>query len=265
MTAFLAALRALPDNPILRREWRSLGRELGDWRIWLYLRQPRDARGWALRALLWCSLMPYGVWAVLEALRQWFLPWYARPWHFSPLMLGFALVGLYLSLMCAVVMASSIAQERERDTWELLRITSATGHVLLVGLLFGRLAPLPLGFLLVGLIWDLTRAHYAALVVPLSPMLFGHLEIARVVGTLGLLAVGAGILSMGISAWCRSARTSGVLSVGGVVLWVGGLFWALMERSSPLGEAIFFSGIGVTIVLGYLVALWGLRLNAGRG
>jgi hypothetical protein len=264
MTGFLAALRGLPDNPVACREWRSLRHDLRDWRVWLYLRQPRDARGWALRALAWCALLPYALWAALAPLQPWYLRWLGPLRLFDLLLLCFALVGLYLSLMSAAVMAPSIVRERERETWEALRTAAAGPHELLLGLLLGRLLPLLAGFLVLGMVWSYTRPHYAPLLQAYAPVRSSGPQIALLVWELALVAAGAGCLSLAASAWCRQGGTANAVAAADVLLLIGGLLGALLALPRVEGAVILAAGSATAILAGYLSAFYGLQRDAGK-
>lgn len=264
MTGFLAALRGLPDNPIARREWRSLRHELRDWRVWLYVRQPRDARGWALRALAWCALLPYALWAALAGLERWRSMWLDLPRFLDLVLLCFALVGLYLSLMSAAVMAPSIVRERERETWEALRSTATGPHELLLGLLLGRLAPLLASFLAVGMVWSYSRPHYAPLLQSYAPVRSSGPQIALLVWELALVAAGAGSLSLAASAWCRKGGTANAVAAADVLLLIGGLLSALLALPRIEGAVILFAGSSAAIIAGYLSAFHGLQRDASK-
>lgn len=264
MRGFLRALRELPDNPIARREWRSLVHDLRDGRMWLYLRQPRDARGWALRALLWCSLLPYGLWAALTALSPWASQNGLLPLRLDALALCFLLIGLYLCLMSAAVMAPSITRERERQTWETLRTTGTSTHELLLGLLCGRLAPVLAGYLVVGMVWTYTRPHYAPLLQPFTPVRLSGQQIALLAWELAFLAAGSGSLSLAASAWCRKSGTADTVAAAGVLLLFGGLFVALVAAPALSGAVILLAGGVITLLVGYLAALWGVARKANR-
>lgn len=261
MTAFLAALRTLPDNPFARREWRSLRHELRDWRVWLYLRQPRDARGWALRAVAWCSLLPYALWAALAVFHPWAVHNALLPLRFEVLPLCFLLVGLYLALLSATIMANCIVRERERDTWEALRSTGASHHELLLGLLAGRLAPLLAGFLVVGMVWTYTRPHYAPLLQPDLMVRMSGPQTALLVWELAFVAAGAGSLSLAASAWCRRSGTANAAAAVDVLLLIGGLLGALLALPQVEGGVIVLVGSGTALLAGYLSALYGLQRN----
>lgn len=259
MTAFLAALRTLPDNPILRREWRSLGRELGDWRIWLYLRQPRDARGWALRAVAWCALLPYALCAVLAASHSWLRQYSSLPLQIGVLQFSFVLVGFYLCLMSAGVMASGISRERERETWEALRTTASLSHELLLGLLVGRLVPLLVVFLAVGLVWSYTRSHYAPLLQPYQIVGIAREQIELLTWELLSVAAGSGTLALGTAAWCRKTAMANAAAAGDVLFLISGLIGAGLAFPEIGGDTILPLGSGFAMFAGYLGAYYGLQ------
>lgn len=258
MSGFLEALRRLPDNPILRREWRSLAHELRDWRVWLYLRQPRDARGWAVRALAWCALLPYALWAALARLPAGLLAAVGRG-YVDLLLLCYALVGLYLCLLAAAVMAGSIVRERERETWEALRTTGTSCHELLLGLLCGRLLPVFVIYLAAGMVWSYARPHYAPLLQRYAPVFASGPQIALLVWEWALLGAGAGTLALAISAHARRMAPANAWSAAGVIVWVTGLLALLVILPGAPAEAIFLFGNLAMVVASYLGARNGLR------
>jgi len=265
MTGFPGALAGIAENPVARREWRGLAHELGDWRVWLYLRQPRQARGWAVRALLGCALLPYALWATLATLHPWASRNGLAPLRIDVLPLGFLLVGLYLCLASGAVMALSIARERERETWETLRTTTASAHELLLGLLFGRLTPLLAGFLIVGMVWSYARPHYAPLLRPYMVVRLSGQQIALLVWELAFVAAGAGSLSLAASAWCRKSGTANAVAAADVLLLIAGLLGAVMGLPRVEGAVILLAGSGTAILAGYLSALYSLQRDAESG
>lgn len=259
MSGFLAALRHLPDNPILRREWRSLAHELRDWRVWLYLRQPRDARGWAVRALSWCALLPYALWAALKVLPAGVLPPAGGRWYFDLLLLCYALVGFYLCLLATAVMAGSIVRERERETWEALRTTGTSYHDLLLGLLCGRLLPVLGTFLAAGMVWSYARPQYAPLLQRYAPVFASGPQIALLAWEWAFLGSGAGTLALAVSARARRMTAANAWAAASVSFWVGVLLALLVIVPGAPAAAIFLLGNLVMVVASYLSAWNSLR------
>jgi hypothetical protein len=257
---FRAALRGLPENPLVRREWSGLVRQMRDWRLWCGFRLPRDARGWGLPAVAWCALLPYGIWVTLRLLIPYIerrFPGYAVPSSelLDVMSISVLLLGLYVSVLAAALMAPAVTRERERETWEGLRSALASPHEIVLGLLVGRLGPLLASFLAVGLFWTLARPHYTPLLQPYGPFRLDAPQLAAAVWVIAAVAAAWGALATVVSASCRSSAQAVVLSIfaGAAFVGVVGLLAAgVPERARP--GAVLLLSLG-TAIAAYTLAV----------
>jgi len=262
MTGFLPALIGLPDNPVARRELRGLSRQVLEWRFWLYLRGPRTATAWAVRAVGWCAAAPYLFWGFFTVCRIFWRRLSIELATTNVLGAGFLLVGLSVAVITAAIMSPSLASEREKETWGALRTALSSRHEILVGLLAGRAAPILTAFLVAGMFWTWARPHYAPGLYPYSPGILSDSEIALLVWLALAIAAAAGMLGLAASAWCRSSSRSAAISAG----LVGLLFAApvvLLGRFPQLdGALVTFSCAAVAAVAGYAAAFRGLARDS---
>ena len=195
---FLDALRSLPRNPLLRREWRALLHSMR-------ARRRGGSRAWVLPAVLAVVLTPYFVWALLAVVprRLAFLTWGIDILAFFQV-----LTGIGVSLLAVILMATTVAGERERRTWEALGAAGLSAHELLLGYLLGRLAPLLAGATLAGSALVLLRPHYATLVQPYAIYHLSRSQVSAFVGELVAASAAAGTMALAVSAWSRDSRTA---------------------------------------------------------
>ncbi|MCC2669155.1 MAG: hypothetical protein K0Q72_1626 [Armatimonadetes bacterium] len=252
---FLAALRTLPQNPLLQREWRAFVHDL---RAGPLFRRPRTVRAWVIPAVASGAVLPYGVWLLVT------LAYQAAPVAASLLReldtLGAFQVwsGVLQSLLALLLVAPTIAGERERRTWEGLRTAGLSSHELLLGSLVGRLGPLLAGSLVCGLLWMALRSHYAPLLQPYSPYTMHWIEVGVLATDIAAVILGSGFLALAASTWSDNTRAA---LIAALVAWLA----LLLAISGVLG---LFSGVaGGQLILrccllaslcGYLVALAGV-------
>lgn len=228
----MLSLKSLSENALAQREWRGLLHQSRDWRLWVGLRVPKDARGWGLPAVAWCCILPYA----LALMLRWVQGWLPRQYGYLPpaampdvLALSFGLVGLYLCLISAALMAPAITREREKETWETLRAAVGSPHEILVGLAAGRLGPVLAGYAAVAAFWWLTRPHYTPLFAHIAPFRLGPGELALLLVQMGALAAAAGAAALAASACLRttgravlaSTMVSLLLFGAGALIWFG--------------------------------------------
>lgn len=247
---FLRALLGLPHNPLALREWRGLAHQARDWRLWLGLRIPKDARGWGVPAIVWFALAPYIVLGALRLANRISPGTFQHPPQpglpqVDALGLCMGLLSLYGALIAIGLMAPVITRERERETWESLRSTTTTGHEIVLGLVAGRLGPILAALAAVGLAWILLRPHYAPLFQPLAPFTLD----ARQVGLLVLLScavcLALGLLATATSACCRSTGMAVVAATAGALV-LGAL--GVVAALSPLPDAYPALHAGLAVV-----------------
>lgn len=262
-TGFWSALRELRDNPLAVREWRGLAHQARDWRLWVGLRIPRDARGWGVPAIAWFFLAPYVVWGSLTAGRRvapayfTFAPTPGVP-EIDILALCFALLAIYPGVVAAALMASAVSRERENETWDTLRSTVASPHDILLGLLAGRLGPVLLCYGVVGLVWVLARPHYAPLMASFVPFSWSGPRLAGVVGVSLALALAVGVVSIAASVRMRRSGTATVLSASAVLLLGAPAVAAIVMLPHPAGMTAPLLLAAPVAWAGYVVALRGL-------
>lgn len=236
--SFLAAVRGLPDNPLARREWRGLLRQSRDWRLWVGIRLPADARGWGMPSLALCCLLPYFLGFLLGVLHRvlpaqyGFLPPREMP---DILAISFGLVGLYLSLITIALLAPALSRERERETWDALRSTITSPHEILVGLLVGRAGPVFATYLLVSLVWVATRSTYVPLFAPHAPFRLGYLALAVLLAELAAIGIAVAGISLAASAAHRSSGRAVLTSLTASLVLGGGVGAALWLLPQWLG------------------------------
>jgi hypothetical protein len=260
LDSFGRALAGLPDNPLARREWRALMHQASDWKLWVGLRMPKDARGWGMPAIAWFVLAPYVVWAALAAGTR------AAPGFFRPaatpgpyavdvLALCLALLGFYVCLTALALMAPAITRERENETWEGLRSTVASSHDILLGLAAGRLGPVLASYFAVGLVWTLARPHYAALLQPLAPFGLDRPQLALAVWETIAFALAVAGVATAASAWSRTTGLAVVLSVAATLLLMA-LLGLLVVMLPAVPATLIILGVSLpAAVAGYVAAL----------
>ncbi len=267
MAGFLKALQGLPENPLARREWRGLQHQARDWRLWLGFRLPKDARGWGLPAILWFCIAPYVVWGALsighrvspELFR--YPPAPGIP-YVDIVALCLVLLGVYTSLISIAVMAPAITRERERETWEAVRVSVSSPHEILLGLLAGRVGPILLAHFAAGLFWVLARPHYAPLLQPLSPITLDQPAIALLVWETGVAALAFGCMATAFSVYSRTTGLALVLSAAGFVFWFFLLIPAVVLAPAG-GPVVILVGSALLGIASYLAAARGLERAGG--
>lgn len=276
--SFAGAVRALRENPIARRELRGLVRQARDWRLWVGLRLPRDARGWGMPAVVWFSLAPYVVWSALALLHRFMPKLTSDPMGIEVALPGsapglggsqgfidvlglcFLLLGLYVCGAALAVMAPAVARERQQETWESLRSTTTSPHEILLGLLVGRLLPVLGAFFVASVAWVAAYPHYTRLLRPLAPFTLLQGDLAAGLFLMLLGATTVGLIATAASARSRSAGTAVVAgAVGAVGFGVAMLFLtaALLPFVPPLLTVLILCS--VTGAGAYCVALAGIR------
>ena len=174
-------------------------------------------------------------------------------------------------MMAPALTAPSISMERDRGTWEMLRVTPIPDHEILLAKLFGGLARLRIwkllfalsllqGLLIVGIsLFAPEAAVFPAISLALSAVLRPWLEIGF-----------AAFVGMFISTWLRSsimALTASYMTVVLVRVLNSTVVWAAIFGLTGASETVFAaSSLGPTAV--YALALiflgWGLGWRAGR-
>jgi hypothetical protein len=247
--------RTLLDNPLARREWRSLARLCRNPRFWLNLPIEKSPLELGVGMVAWYALLPYAVWLMLIVLTHLVG---RRVLPVLPDMLSLAMLptGLHVALVPIPLLAPTLSQARAAGEWAKLRALAPRPVDMLLGLLAGRLGPVLATYLGVGLFWVLARPHYAALLQPYCPTLIDGPAIAvRVWESVALsLAVGAASLEAG--AVCRTARGALALATFGALSLVG-----------PVTAALFFLPHQPTSVLifGFCLPMTALAFrNASR-
>lgn len=259
-SSFILSVRGLPDNPLTRREWRALAHQSRDWRLWLGLKIPKDARGWGLPAIAWCCILPYALAFALRMIQGWvprqygYLPPEQMP---DVLALSFGLVGFYLCLISVALMAPAITREREKETWEALKTSVSSPTEIVLGIAAGRLGPVLVAYAAVGLFWLLARPHYAPLFAQYAPFRLDSLQLALLLAEGGALACACGALALAASTGVRSTGRAVLLAVW-AVLGLGGLIAVplMLLPSIPHPLIVFPVAIAATVG-GYLLALHG--------
>ena len=259
LASFLQAVRALPENALARREWRGFVHQARDWRLWLGLRVPKDARGWGLPSVVWFCLVPYVVWISLSLAARIVPQYFTYPPQagmptIDILALCVGVLGLYVCLIAVALMAPSITREREKETWDTLRTTVASPHDILLGLTVGRLGPVLAAYLAVGLFWVVARPHYAPLLQPYSPFRLDPLQLALLVVQVSCATVAIGLVALAASARCRSTTLAVVVSVGVALLCGGTLVLSLASLQDLPGPAPTLAVTVATAVAAYVTA-----------
>jgi len=232
-SSLLPALLRLSSNPIARRELRGLVHQFKDWRLWVGVRLPKDARGWGVPAVAWFCLLPYIIWAALSNLDR-VVP--ARAPVSGPslapmldvMAICLVLLSVYLWGLAIALMAPSVTREREKETWESLKVTAATPEDIVLGLLGGRLLPVLGAYLLVGIVWVALLPHYAPLLEPYSPFQMGASHLAGYVLLSALMALCIGIVSMAASAWCKTSGRAVLMATTLGIVLCGAVGWTLL-------------------------------------
>ncbi len=234
---FGQALLTLRENAIAAREWRSLRKSLRDWRLWFGLRIPRDAREWGVPVIGWTALIPYIVWGIMLMVGR-VSPAFVA--DLPRLRIDMTAICLwvysgYSVLMSAIIMASAVTRERERETWDLVRSAALSRHEVLLGLLSGLLGPILLTQALVGVLWVLLEPHYRALLREVAPLFASPLQIAEIAIIALYASLAMGCVALAISSACRRTSVSVVLSIISVamvpVVTLGALW--LLTRQWP--------------------------------
>jgi len=262
---FARALRDLPRNPLALREWRALGHQARDWRLWLGLRVPKDARGWGVPAIVWFALAPYIVIGALHLANRISPGTFRYPPDpgipsIDALALCMGLLTIYVALIAVGLMAPAITRERERDTWESLRATTASAHDIVLGLLAGRLGPVIAALVAVGAAWVTLRPHYAPLLQPLAPFTLDAGRTALLVSLAAAAAVGLGTLATAASARCRATPTALVVASTGILALAGVTLVAALSGLAEVPSVLL--GTAAALTLGsYLVAVRGVEAS----
>lgn len=207
------------------------------------LRLPKDARGWGMPAILWFCLAPYIVLGALSTGARFFPEVFLYAEHpgipvFDILALCQVLLGIYVAMISMVVMAPAITRERERETWETLRVSVSSPHEILLGLLVGRVGPILGSQLIAGLLWVLLRPHYAPLLQPYSPFRLEAPALALLVWEILIGSLSLACLATAFSVYCRTTGLALVLSASGFLLWAGLLIAGILV--APLPGPLFF-------------------------
>lgn len=220
-------------------------------------------------AVAWFCIAPYVVWAALSVGHR-FAP---ETFSYPPppgipsidiLALCFVLLGAYVGLISIAVMAPAIARERERETWETLRVSVSSRHDILLGLLVGRVGPILAAHFLAGLFWVLTRSHYASLLQRYSPFWLEQPALALLVWETLIAAFGLGCMAMAFSTYCRTTGLALVFSAAGFLLWTGTLVAAILviPVSGPFIVLVWSVGLAI---LSYALAARGLDRGRAEG
>jgi hypothetical protein len=253
---FLSAVLRLPDNPLALREWRGLQHQARDWRLWLGLRIPKDARGWGLPAIAWFFLAPYIVWGALSLGRR------VAPAYFDftggptvdILALCFGMLALYPAVAAAALMAGAVSRERERETWDALRSTMASPDDILVGLLAGRLGPVLLSYGAVGAFWIAALPHYAPLMRSFTPFTWSAAQLAMVVAASLALCAAVGTLSLAASVALRQTGAATTVSMVAAILLGSAVTAALVLAPGMPGLLIALGVMLPVTLLSYAAA-----------
>lgn len=227
------------------------------------LRVPKDTRGWGVPAIVWFCLAPYFALGALLVGRRVYPPAFElTPTPGIPyidvLALCYTLLGVYVVLISIAIMAPAITRERERETWESLRITVSSRHEILLGLVYGRLAPILAAHLLAGALWVLLRPHYAPLFQRLSPFTLDSGRLALLVGEVFVAALAAGLMATACSVYSKSTGVAVVLSAAGFLLSTAiSIFLVLAAPvSAPLALLLWNAALGAG---SYALAARGLK------
>ena len=260
----LTALRRLGDNPIALREWRGLLHQCRDWRLWLGLRLPKDARGWGVPAVAWFAVAPFLLWGMVKLLQK-AIPSLnfqaSSPGDPSLDLLSLTLLALALYSACSAVglMAPAVVRERERETWEQLRTAALSRDEILVGLLAGRLAPVLAMLLVAGGTWVALRPVYAPLLQAMTPFRMTSVQITTLVGMSMAFVLASGTLSLAASTWSRRTGTA-VLAATFGLLFTAAITTLLELQSPPVWEPVLeVACCALLTVVGYWAARVGLR------
>jgi ABC-type Na+ efflux pump permease subunit len=237
---FWRAVRDLPQNPLAQREWRGLLHQSRDWRLWVGLRIPKDARGWGVPAVVWFSLAPYIVLGALHLANRVAPGTFRYPPepgipHIDALALCMVLLCVYIALLGVALMAPTLTRERERETWESLRTTIASPHDIVLGLLAGRLGPVLAAHLLVGLVWVLLRPHYAPQLQSVAPFTLDQPQIALLVWLGAAATLALSTVAAAASAHCRSTAMALVLAAAATFVFAFLAVIAAVAVGGPLG------------------------------
>ena len=253
---FWEAFFTLRENPIAAREWRSLRKSLRDLRLWLGLRIPRDSREWGVPVIAWTALVPYVTWGMMLITRRLDPEFVADlPRLRIDITAGcFLLFCGYSVLMSAVIMASAVTRERERETWDLLRSAALGRHEVLTGLIGGLLGPILAAQAIVGAVWLVTRPHYRALLREIAPVFFSPMQVAEIVIATLFASLALGVVALAFSTVSSRSRVSVALSVTAAVsLPLIIAFWYQM-MAERLAGAIEIVGLccGITGIAYYV-------------
>lgn len=211
-----AGLRALLENPIAVREWRSLRRRALDWRIWIGVKWTTDPTVWGAPVVLTYAVAPYALWMVLGTLRGLkVIPNERLP--LDPFLMVLIVFGVYVVTICLVLGATAVTHEREQQTWEQLWLTRLTGRERAAGYYWGRLGPVVLALLATTGAWWLLQPHYAALLKPFWPGLVARSWLALAALVTLLFSLLAGLVGLLASALSRQTLVAVVCS--SVALW----------------------------------------------
>lgn len=214
-------------------------------------------------AILWFCLAPYIVWGALTLVER-FVPDLFQGWDqpgfpvIDILALCLVLLGLYTAGISTTVMAPAITRERERETWETLRVSVSSPHEILLGLLVGRVGPILGSHFLAGLFWVLARPHYAPLMQRFVAFRLDAPAVALMVWETLAASLALACLSTCFSVYSRTTGLALVLSATGFLLWSGLLAAGilLLPLSGPAFILLYSLGTAAAF---YSLAVRGLR------
>lgn len=227
------------------------------------LRIPKDARGWGVPAIAWFGLAPYfALGALMIGRRIYPVAFDLTPTPGIPyvdvLALCYVLLGVYVVLISIAIMAPAVTRERERETWESLRLSVSSPHEILLGLLCGRLGPILAAHLATGLLWVLLRPHYAPLFQGLSPFTLDAPTLALLVWEVFLAALAAGLMATAFSVYSKTTGLALVLSAGGLL--VSAAVSILLVLFGPLSGPVALLAWNLLLAaVSYALAVRGLR------
>ncbi len=205
------AVTAILDNPIAIQEWRRLRRRAGSWRAWVGLKRPLDPTVWGAPVILGYSAAPHGLWVVLACLRYFDLIRKGKI-LFDPLSRLALLLSFYVVAVSLVLGATAITHERERGTWDQLKVTPLSRRERGAGFLWGRLGPVWACALTTAGLWLLLQPSYSALLSGLLEAGPSRSRLAQgTVITLGLSLL-MGEIGLLTSARCKNTATSVVMA-----------------------------------------------------
>jgi hypothetical protein len=259
-------IRAILENPIALREWRSLRRRALDWRIWIGVKWTLDPTVWGAPVVVTYAVAPYALWMVLGTLRGLkVIPKEQLP--IDPFLMLLIVFGVYVVAICQVLGATAVTQEREQQTWEQLWLTLLSGRERAAGFYWGRMGPVVVALLATTGFWWLLQPHYAALLKPFWPGVVPRVLLALAGLMILLLSLLAGLAGLLASALSRQTLVAVVCSSIALwhAFWIGFsvlplvfaaayAFWLRGGASGTLaGGVIGLLGVGLVVL-----CLWGL-------